>query len=167
VNPIRTQELFILFTVKVNIKGWIMKISTRCRYGSRALLEIARTYGQAPAKRKDMSRSQNVSGSYLENILISLKSAGIIDTIRGAHGGYILTRAPSRISLLDVANALEGSLSPVECLDDSAVCKRTGRCVTQDVWREVKAAEENVLRRTSIQDLVDRDKKYARPDYSI
>jgi len=144
-----------------------MKLSTRCRYGSRALLEIARSYGREPVKRKDICRRQDISKSYLENILIALKGAGIIDTMRGAHGGYVLTRAPSSITLLDVARALEGSQSPVECLENGRICRRAGRCVTQDVWREVKEAEETVLRKTTIQDLVDRDKKYEKPDYSI
>ena len=144
-----------------------MKLSTRCRYGSRALLEIAKCYSREPVKRKEMCKRQGISESYLENILISLKSAGIIETIRGAHGGYILARQPGEISLLDVAQALEGSVSSVECLDDKTLCSRSGRCVTQDVWQEVKNAEEQVLRNTSIQDLVERDKKYSKPDFVI
>lgn len=144
-----------------------MKLSTRCRYGSRALLEIARDYGRQPTKRKDICRRQHIPNSYLENILIALKSAGIIDTMRGAHGGYVLTQPPAQITLLDVARALEGSQSVVECLDDSTLCRRAGRCVTQDVWRRVKEAEENVLRSTTIQHLIDGDKVYADADYTI
>jgi Rrf2 family cysteine metabolism transcriptional repressor len=144
-----------------------MKLSTRCRYGARALLEIARNYGRRPTKRRDICKAQGLSDSYLENILISLKSAGVVDTIRGAHGGYVLTRPPAKVSLLDVVKVLEGSQAPVECLDNSVACDRSGRCATQDVWRRVREAEENVLKRTTVQDLVDRDRSYSSADYSI
>ncbi len=144
-----------------------MKLSTRCRYGSRALIEIARNYGQKPTKRKEICRIQGLSNSYIENILISLKSAGIVDTIRGARGGYVLVRPPSQITLLDVTRALEGSQAPVECLDNPVLCERSGRCATQDVWREVQEAEEKVLKKTTISALLQRERKFMQADYAI
>ncbi|MBD3393691.1 MAG: Rrf2 family transcriptional regulator [Chitinivibrionales bacterium] len=139
-----------------------MKLSTRCRYGSRALVEIGRNYGHGPTKRKDICKNQELSDSYLENILIALKTAGILDTIRGARGGYVLCRPPSRVTMYDIAIALEGSQAAVECLDNDAMCSRTGACATQDVWRAVRLAEERILKETTVEDLVTREKRYSR-----
>jgi Rrf2 family protein len=119
----------------------MVKISTRCRYGARALVEIAAAYGLAPVKRKDISKRQDISESYLENILISLKSGGIINTLRGANGGYSLAKPPSAISLHDVVSALDGMQAPIECLKNPSRCDRADECVTKDVWLKVKVAE--------------------------
>jgi Rrf2 family protein len=137
-----------------------MKLSTRSRYGSRALLEIAYRYGERPVKRKEISRKHRISKGYLENILIALKGTGILTTLRGANGGYSLARHPSAITLLDVAQALEGSLSVVDCLDNAAICRQSGRCATQDAWRQIKDAQEKVLAKITIEDLVRKDRKY-------
>ncbi|MFW5775639.1 MAG: RrF2 family transcriptional regulator [Chitinivibrionales bacterium] len=144
-----------------------MKLSTKCRYGARALVEIASHFGDAPAKRKDIAQIQGLSDSYLENILITLKNAGIIDTVRGAKGGYVLSRPPEKITLLDVVQALEGSLAPVECLQKPSACSRTGDCVTRDVWRRVQQAEEEVLRNTTLKDLIDKRNSVPEIDYVI
>ncbi len=136
-----------------------MKLSTNCRYGIRALLEIARHYGELPVKRKEIARNQEISLSYLENILLMLKSNNLVDSIRGAHGGYILTRAPDKINLYDIFKALEGVLAPVSCLTNPLSCGRFDGCVTRSVWQELKIANEQVLQKTTIQDLLDRESK--------
>ena len=137
-----------------------MKLSTNCRYGIRALLEIARHYGEPPVKRKEIAHNQAISLSYLENILLTLKNYNLIDSIRGAHGGYILTRAPEEINLFEIFRALEGSLAPVPCLDNPLSCRRFDDCVTRSVWQELKDAKEQVLKKTTIQDLLNRDKSF-------
>ena len=144
-----------------------MKLSTKCRYGSRAVIEIARNYKQGPLKRKEIVKKQQISDSYLENILISLKNGGIIDTIRGAKGGYLLRRAPSDINLLEIVNTLDGSLSPVECLDSPSSCEKVGKCATRMAWGRMKKAKEDVLRSITIQELLDYEKEKYTPDYSI
>ncbi|MCD6532809.1 MAG: Rrf2 family transcriptional regulator [Deltaproteobacteria bacterium] len=136
-----------------------MKLSTNCRYGIRALLEIARHYGELPVKRKDIAYNQAISLSYLENILLMLKKSNIVDSIRGAHGGYVLTRSPDEINLLDVFRVLEGSLVPVSCLTDSLSCGRFDDCVTRTVWQELKIANEQVLQKTTIQELLNRENR--------
>jgi Rrf2 family cysteine metabolism transcriptional repressor len=135
-----------------------LKLSTKCRYGARAIVEIARSYGKFPTKRKDIAESQNISESYLENILISLKKHGIIGTIRGSQGGYVLNRTPSDVTLFEVVQALEGSLAPVECLEKSAKCERIAVCTTRNVWKELMEAQEKVLRSITLQNLLDREK---------
>ena len=144
-----------------------MKLSTKCRYGSRAVMEIARNYKSGPVKRKDIVKNQQISDSYLENILISLKNGGVIDTIRGAKGGYMLRRSASEITLLEIVNTLDGSLSPVECLDNTSSCEKVARCATRMAWGRMKKAKEDVLRSITIQELVDYEKEKYTQDYSI
>jgi Rrf2 family transcriptional regulator, cysteine metabolism repressor len=133
------------------------KLSTKTRYGTRAILEIAKSYGVKSLKRKDIALSQGLSKAYLVNILITLKNRGFIDTIRGAQGGYVLKKPPSQIALFDVVQSLEGSLAPVECLEDNSACGRISTCVTRSVWKNLMDAQEKVLRSVTLQDLIDRD----------
>ena len=144
-----------------------MKFSTKCRYGTRALVEIGRNYGVGPTKRRVISRSQDISDSYLENILITLRNAGIIDTIRGARGGYVLVKDPSQITLFEVVKALEGSLAPVDCLDNSDLCERVNGCVTREVWYKVQVAKENVLKEVTLKELIEKDCKNNHREYVI
>ena len=136
-----------------------MKLSTKCRYGLRAVLEIARVYGTGPAKRKNIASSQNVSDSYLENILIVLKNNRIIETSRGVNGGYVLSRAPSAITVLEVVNALEGPPEFSPCLDNPADCDKSDTCVTRDLWIEMNQCWSNVLGSYTLQDLLDKQTK--------
>ena len=144
-----------------------MKLSTKCRYGSRAVMEIARTCKDGPVKRKDIVKNQQISDSYLENILIALKNGGVIDTIRGANGGYLLRRSSSDVTLLEIVNILDGTLSPVECLDNPSICSRSQRCATRVAWGKMKEAKEEVLRSITVQELLDYEKEKYVPDYSI
>ncbi len=144
-----------------------MKLSTKCRYGTRAIMEIAKHYKKDPIKRKEIVKNQNISDSYLENILITLKNSGIIITIRGANGGYLLRRSPSEINLLEIVNALEGSLAPVECLDNAEVCEKTAGCATRVVWGKLRDAKEDVLRNCTVQDLISQEKDMNAPTYCI
>ena len=144
-----------------------MKLSTKCRYGARAIVEIAKHEQNGPVKRKDIVKNQEISDSYLENILITLKNGGIINAIRGANGGYTLHKPANEITLLEVVNTLEGSLAPVECIDSPAVCQRTDICSTRCVWGRLKKAKEDVLKSVTVQQLVDDEEEAYLPDYSI
>ncbi len=143
-----------------------MKLSTKTRYGTRAIIEIAKNHNIKPTKRKDIVASQGIPDSYLENILISLKNSGIIDTIRGAKGGFIMRREPKDVCLLDIFNALEGSLAPVECTTNED-CVYTNECITRPIWKELLEAQQTVLSKYTIQALVDKDKQVHHNDYSI
>ncbi len=133
-----------------------MKLSTKGRYTTRAMLELAIHYGEGPIQIKDISRSQEVSERYLEQLLLPLKSAGLIRTTRGANGGFELIRKPSEIRLLDIFLVAEGTTAPVECVDNAAVCSRSAGCATRGIWAEIKAATDKVLESTTLQDLVER-----------
>jgi len=131
-----------------------MKLSTKSRYGARALIEIARHEGEQPIKRKDIVQNQGIPDSYLENILISLKNADLIQTVRGAKGGYTLAKTASDISLLDVVEALDGSIRLVDCEKAGERCEKWNTCGTREVWQEMEEAQRTVLRRHSIGSLV-------------
>ena len=144
-----------------------MKLSTKCRYGLRAVIDIAGYYGKAPAKRRDIAKKQNLSSSYLENILLVLRNHDIIETARGVNGGYVLCRKPSEITAYDIVNALEGTLSLVDCVDKPKSCRRSPDCVTRIVWQELSGAFRTSLGAITLQDLLEREKKCSAIDYSI
>jgi Rrf2 family protein len=137
-----------------------MKLSTRTRYGVRAILELAENHGKGPLQIKIIAHRQDISAKYLEQLMAILKSAGLVRSIRGSKGGYLLAKGPNRIKLSDVFNALEGpSAITVECLENENYCARAADCVARQLWAEVEAAVENVLQSMTLQDLVDRTRK--------
>ena len=130
-----------------------MWISTRAQYGLRALVEVA-LGGDRPTSLKTVADRQRLSQPYLEQIFALLRNAGVVESIRGAHGGYRLARPLDEVTALQVVELLEGSVAPVTCIEDGATCERTGHCSTEPLWREVDEAVRDVLRRTSLGDLV-------------
>ena len=145
-----------------------MKLSTRTRYGVRAILELAASQSTKPLRIKTIAHRQDISVKYLEQLMAVLKSAGFVRSIRGSKGGYILAKAANQIKLGDVFNALEGpSAIPLECLENKNYCARAADCVTRQVWAEVQQAIMNVLQSMTLQDLVDRAKDKRTLNYQI
>ncbi|MCP4751164.1 MAG: Rrf2 family transcriptional regulator [Proteobacteria bacterium] len=144
-----------------------MKLSTKCRYGIRAIIEIARNYKKCPTKRKEISSNQGIPDSYLENILIDLKHNNIVVSIRGAGGGFMLKRSPDEISMLNIVEALQGSLALVDCIESPSVCKRIESCVVRPVWIDLQKAQENVLQSVTIKELLDRENYEHVLDFNI
>ena len=136
-----------------------MKLSTKGRYGTRALLELSIRYGEGPVPLKDIARNQWISLQYLEHIITPLVTAGIVLSIRGPRGGVWLARSPQEIKLSEVIGLLEGSIAPVECVNDPKYCSRSDFCVTRDIWGELKKVMDGLLESTTLQDLVERHKK--------
>ena len=136
-----------------------MKLSTRGRYGTRALLELALHQGEGPILLRDIAQKQQISLRYLEHLITPLISAGIVRSIRGARGGVSLAKPPEEIKLIEVIELLEGSIAPVECVNNPEICNRSELCVTRDVWGELKKAINRVLEYTTLQDLVERQKR--------
>jgi Rrf2 family protein len=122
-----------------------MKMSTRGRYGLRVMMALAARYGQGPVPVDTIARDQDLSGQYIHILFMGLRSAGLVRSVRGPSGGYELARDPTSITVLDVVSALEGRITPVECVADSGSCPRAGRCVARDVWCAVAAAIDGVL----------------------
>jgi len=144
-----------------------MKLSTRTRYGIRAILELAESYRKGPLQLKIIAQHQDISMKYLEQIIAMLKSGGFVKSIRGAKGGYVLAKAPNQIKLSDVFDCLEGRVTTVECIEDEDYCARVADCVARQLWVRVQEAIDSVLQSITLQDLLDRAKDKRALDYQI
>lgn len=132
-------------------------------YAVRALLELADTHGAATKQSAEIAERWNIPAPYLDQLLTALRKAGLVTSVRGPQGGHALARPPSGITLSEVFEALEGSSTPIDCLDDSARCQFSRSCALQDVWVSVEKAVEDVLRSVSIADLSERQTALAGP----
>jgi len=133
-----------------------MKLSTRGRYGTRVLLDLALLDGEGPVPLKDIAQRQQISLLYLEHLIAPLVAAGMIRSMRGARGGIWLAKLPQEIKLSKVVELLEGSIAPVDCVNDPKACPRSDSCVTRDIWVELKEAMDGVLKSKTLHDLVER-----------
>jgi Rrf2 family protein len=136
-----------------------MKISTKIRYGTRAILELACHYGEGPIELKEIARKENISLKYLEQVIVPLRTAGLIKSIRGSKGGYTLAKPPSEICLNDLVEILEGPISLIECLNDPKACQKVASCVTRDIWKEVSEAIHGIFQSITLEDMVDRKRE--------
>jgi Rrf2 family transcriptional regulator, cysteine metabolism repressor len=143
-----------------------MKISTKGRYGLRAMIELAIKYGQGPVMLSTLASELGVSRKYLHTLLVSLKAGELVRSIKGPGGGFVLAKAPEQISLDTIIYALEGELSVVECVLDAAVCKKTGHCVARDVWEEVGQAMHQVLSKKTLSELAAQQNKQSSTDFT-
>jgi Rrf2 family cysteine metabolism transcriptional repressor len=144
-----------------------VKLSTRTRYGTRALLELALRQGRGPVFLKDISREQQISLPYLEHLIAPLITGGIIRSTKGPRGGISLARKPGEIKLSEITRLLEGSMAPVECIDNPGTCNRSEFCATRDVWGQIKEVVDGVLESITLQDLVERQKVKSRKEPSM
>jgi Rrf2 family cysteine metabolism transcriptional repressor len=144
-----------------------MKLSTKTRYGTRALLELALRGDEERVLLKDIAQRQEISLSYLEHIISPLISGGIIRTTKGPRGGISLARDPADIQLSEVIRLLEGSLSPVDCVNDPGACARSGACAARDVWTRLKDAMDDVLEATTLQDMVEKQRQQEQPQTAM
>ena len=131
----------------------MLRISTKGRYGVRFMLELALQYGNGPVYLKQIAENQDISDNYLSQLIIPLKSAGLIIASRGAHGGYILAREPGAINLREIVEALEGPIAVVECVTAPIICKKSESCAARDVWSSASAKFAEYLQSTTLADL--------------
>ncbi len=144
-----------------------MKISTKIRYGARAMLELASHYGEGPIELKEIARKEDISLKYLEQVINPLRAAGLVKAVRGSKGGYSLAKPPSAVCLYDVVETLEGPLNLLECLQDSKACQRVPTCVTRDIWKEVSDAISKIFYSVTLEDMVNRKKEKEGRDPSM
>ena len=140
-----------------------MKLSTRARYGTRALLDLALQGEEGPVPLKSIAKRQGISLPYLEHLLTPLIASRIIRSLRGPRGGIRLARPPHEIKLNEVVKLLEGSTAPVACVNDPDNCPRSEHCTTRELWCEVQGAMDGILESTTLQDLVERQKRKEQP----
>jgi Rrf2 family cysteine metabolism transcriptional repressor len=136
-----------------------MKISTRGRYATRAMLDLAQHYGKTPVLLKDISARQGISLRYLEQIVAPLIAAKLINSTRGPKGGVNLARPPQKIKLSEVIQVMEGPITPVECVENPGICMRAPSCAARDVWSDLARAMYGVLESTTLRDLAERQEK--------
>lgn len=135
-----------------------MKLSTRSRYGTRLMLDMAQHYNEGPIQMSDIAKRQDVSIKYLEQIIIPLKKAHYIDSVRGPKGGHILTRPPEEITVGEIVAVLEEGTSLVECVEVPSVCGRAPVCPTRLLWKEAAEAMFDRLQSVTLADLVEKEK---------
>ncbi len=133
-----------------------MKISTKIRYGARAMLELAFHYGEGPIELKEIANKENISLKYLEQVINPLRAGGLVKAVRGSKGGYSLAKPPSEICLYDVIETLEGPLQLVDCLGDPKACSRVPSCVTRDIWKEVSDGISKIFYSVTLEEMVNR-----------
>jgi len=133
-----------------------MKLSTRGRYATRAMLDLALNYGQEPVVLSAVARRQQISEQYLEQLIGPLKVAGLVRSVRGPNGGFMLAKSPSVISISQIIRAVEGSTALVECVDDPQACSRADDCLTRRVWVKATEAVNNVFGSITLQGLIDK-----------
>ena len=144
-----------------------MRLSTRTRYGIRAILELAEHYGEGPLQLRIIARDQGVSVKYLEQLMAMLKSAGIVRSVRGSKGGYELAKSPAQVKVSDCFECLEGNIITTECVDSDSYCERKNNCMARQLWADVQNAVMEVLESMTLQNIVDRSKNNKAIHYQI
>lgn len=134
-----------------------MKLSTRSRYGTRLVLDLAERYNQGPIRLSDIARRQNISIKYLEHLIRPLKQADYVKSVRGPKGGHYLVKPPEDISIGDIVAVLEGGIELTKCTSDPQTCQRSGDCATRFVWYEATKAMYQRLSQITISDLMKMD----------
>ena len=133
-----------------------MILSTKGRYGLKIMYELALNYGNGPMPLKEVAQRQQLSETYLEQIIAHLKKGGLVASIRGAQGGYELIRKPEEISVGEIIRTLEGPLAPSECvLDDEPECTKAEYCVTRLIWEKIMEGINNVVDSITLNDMVE------------
>jgi len=138
-----------------------MRLSAKSEYGLRALIDIATCYGQGPIGAREVADRQQIPVKFLEQLVSAMRKAGILDSRRGAKGGFFLARPPEEITVFAAVEALEGSLSPTACVGEGTPdCARATQCAAQDVWNRAKVALRGALEEITLADLVSRQESY-------
>ena len=133
-----------------------MKISTKGRYALRLMLDLAIQPGDSAVPLRDVAERQEISDKYLEQIVTQLARGGLVRSVRGAGGGYLLTRTPEEYTVGEILRQLEGNLAPVSCVSGGSCCGRADRCVTLEVWQQIQDAVDGVVDNITLADLVRR-----------
>jgi Rrf2 family cysteine metabolism transcriptional repressor len=143
-----------------------MKLSTKGQYGLRALLDMAVYQHQGPVALNNIADREGISEGYLEQLMMPLKRAGIVKSVRGAQGGYLLSKAPKDVTVGEIIRVLEGPIAPVACVNEDfpEACERSSSCVTKLVWAKVRDSISEVLDSYSLEDLVQESKKHTGSD---
>ncbi len=136
-----------------------MRVSAKTDYGVRALIELAHHSGQGPLQACEIAQRQRIPEPYLDQLLTTLRRAGIVRSQRGPQGGHNLARDAAEIRLTEVVEALEGTISPISCLDEGSECSLGGGCAQREVWERVRRATYEILENVTIAQLAARERE--------
>jgi len=139
----------------------MMKLSTKGRYGVRLMLDLALHEGKGPVLLRDIAQRQEISEKYLWQLINPLKAAGMIKSLRGAHGGYMLGQKATDINLKQILTILEGSLCLVDCVDNPTSCDRAPTCISRDVWASATKGFHDILTSMTLEKMVEEHFKKA------
>ncbi len=133
-----------------------MKLSTRSRYGTRLMLELTKRYGEGPVSMSEIAKTQDIPLKYLEQLVIPLKKARLIDSVRGPKGGHMLSRPPQEISLWELLNLLESKFTVVDCVDDGENgCEHILECPLRLVWGKAYETLRKQFQETTLKDVLE------------
>ena len=135
-----------------------MKLSTRSTYGMRAMLALAIHYGQGSLMVKDIAEQQHLPATYLEQLMVPLRKSGLVSAVRGAHGGYTLSRPPLDITIAEIIEVLEGPLELAECPVGAGCCGQPETCALMDLWAEASKALVDVFAAITLAGMVERQR---------
>lgn len=138
------------------IWGENMKVSTKGRYGLRAMVDLAEHEEGKAIPIREISERQNISEQYLEQLFATLRKAKLVKSVRGAHGGYMLNHEPEDISVADILTTLEGPIAPVDCVIEDDFCNYIDKCVIHGLWEELTDAINDVIENMTLADLRDK-----------
>lgn len=145
-----------------------MKISTRARYGVRVMIFLGLRFGEGPVLLREMAEDEGISEKYLSQIILHLKAKGLVNSIRGSKGGYVLARSPKDIHMNEVFSALEGPFDLLDCIGKPSECTRMSICTSRELWMELGKAMEARLKSISLKHLVNQCRKKQNViDYAI
>jgi Rrf2 family protein len=133
-----------------------MRLTMRGDYGLRAMIDLAAHYGQGPIPSADIAARQRIPERFLDQLLLALRRAGLLQSLRGAQGGHLLARPPARISMGEVLTALEDHVAPMECLPNPDACPLTAGCAIREVWAQVEEFARQLLGATTLEQLAQR-----------
>ena len=135
-----------------------MRLSTRSRYGTRLMQDLAQHYDKGPVRIGEIAKRQDISVKYLEQLIIPLKQSNLISTIRGPKGGHMLARPPDQISVGQIVRALEGATELVGCIENPGECERSGSCLTRGIWEEASKAMYEKLNSITLSKMLEMEK---------
>lgn len=137
-----------------------MKLSTRGRYGLKAMYQLACHYGEGPIPLNSIADEQDLSENYLEQLVATLRKEGLLNSVRGAQGGYMLAKPPEDITVGNILRILEGNLAPADCvIDEEYECAKEESCVTKLVWMRIRDSIDEVIDSITLKDMLDESEK--------
>ena len=134
-----------------------MKLSTKGQYGVRAMYDLAQLYGGAPQSVKCIAERQGIPEAYLEQLFAVLKRDKLVTSVRGAQGGYMLSRPPGEITVGDILRSLEGGLTLLDCLDEEDACGKSCDCPSRKIWQRLRDGINGIVDGITLDDMLRRD----------